>query len=481
MTAPQTGMNGLVGLADSPRPCLIIWRSWAAVSDLPTCKRGNGRRDASPALVAVTCEHANWTKTCAPAATCGLTVDACWLEAAAIELGCFVSRPRKKPTIRPPSPKLTAIITINPEIASDPQSRLFTLADSPPMLGQAYATARPGSFRNNAQRRMPATRCVRVSITSRQRCGEADGRPGGSARVSARTARAERPTRPPQPARNAGSATAATSSLTDKIVGVGANKPACRLGRSHSQPERLHRALRDRASGMPFEWRWQWRWVDDRIAPVVERDPLWEELGAEAVSIAVDRVDRDRLPLLHRLAPAPAGLRATGRGSVCLSNVGRRRRRRLSGAGDEACDAVGMPAGSAARTWTSSARASAERCRCASVGEQLERRGDRRKPVDTRAALARALAGEIAKTRADSATAQAGPGTTITAPAPSVSGRQPKPSTSVGGDPPAEVATDQNRREGLARPAVRGAMSVAESRAELDLVHAGALDSARRA
>ena len=36
MTSPQTGMYGFVGLADSPRPWLMMCRSCAGVSCFPT-------------------------------------------------------------------------------------------------------------------------------------------------------------------------------------------------------------------------------------------------------------------------------------------------------------------------------------------------------------------------------------------------------------------------------------------------------------
>src|SRR2546427_3310395 len=45
--------------------------------------------------------------------------------------------------------------------------------------------------------------------------------------------------------------------------------------------------------------------IDDRIAPLVEGDPLGEELRAKSVRLACDRVDAK--PLAHRSPPLPAG------------------------------------------------------------------------------------------------------------------------------------------------------------------------------
>ncbi len=54
MTSPHTGMYGLVGFADSPRPWSMMCFNCATVSDLPTVvSAGNVGRDAAAALLAV--------------------------------------------------------------------------------------------------------------------------------------------------------------------------------------------------------------------------------------------------------------------------------------------------------------------------------------------------------------------------------------------------------------------------------------------
>ena len=51
------------------------------------------------------------------------------------------------------------------------------------------------------------------------------------------------------------------------------------------------RALRDRPAGMRFEAGRQRVPVDNRVAPVVEANPLGKQLGTDAVAVAGDRVD----------------------------------------------------------------------------------------------------------------------------------------------------------------------------------------------
>ena len=70
ITGPQTGMKGRFGFFDSPRPCVMIVVSALTVSDLPTTFSAgtNGETPPRPRLP-WQAEHANCTKSCAPAAT----------------------------------------------------------------------------------------------------------------------------------------------------------------------------------------------------------------------------------------------------------------------------------------------------------------------------------------------------------------------------------------------------------------------------
>src|SRR4249920_241814 len=74
MTPCQIGMNGFVGLLETPAPCSMIDVSWSTVR--------LGARFWSAGTLGETppsprspwhCAQANWTKACAPNATCGST------------------------------------------------------------------------------------------------------------------------------------------------------------------------------------------------------------------------------------------------------------------------------------------------------------------------------------------------------------------------------------------------------------------------
>ena len=72
--APQTGMYGCVGFADSPSPWLMMCVSWADRELWPTVFSAGTAGETPPRP----CRpwhwaQANWTKSCAPAATCGDT------------------------------------------------------------------------------------------------------------------------------------------------------------------------------------------------------------------------------------------------------------------------------------------------------------------------------------------------------------------------------------------------------------------------
>jgi hypothetical protein len=59
------------------------------------------------------------------------------------------------------------------------------------------------------------------------------------------------------------------------------------------EQQRERRASVGRATGVLDQLRWELRIVEDRIAPFVETDPFWEQLGAQSVRDTIDRVDAD--------------------------------------------------------------------------------------------------------------------------------------------------------------------------------------------
>jgi hypothetical protein len=64
-----------------------------------------------------------------------------------------------------------------------------------------------------------------------------------------------------------------------------------RCGRRALEGERERRARCDGAARQGLEVVWNVGIVDDRVAPVVEPDELGQELGAETVPFAGNRVD----------------------------------------------------------------------------------------------------------------------------------------------------------------------------------------------
>src|SRR3954470_24117111 len=74
MTPCQIGMNGRVGLSETPAPCSIVDVSWATVRlGARLCNAGTyGEMPPAPRSP-WHCAQANWTKACAPTATCGDT------------------------------------------------------------------------------------------------------------------------------------------------------------------------------------------------------------------------------------------------------------------------------------------------------------------------------------------------------------------------------------------------------------------------
>jgi hypothetical protein len=77
---------------------------------------------------------------------------------------------------------------------------------------------------------------------------------------------------------------------------------------------------------MGYELGRQWPLVEDRVAPLVECDPLWQKLGAHAVGLTGDRVQAyslahprhglvERSRIAHELTPGVAIGRLVGSGS----------------------------------------------------------------------------------------------------------------------------------------------------------------------
>src|SRR6266568_7084270 len=72
ITSPQTGMYGFVGFFDSPRPWSMMNLSRTGVTALATFVSDGTTGETPPRPWSPWhCAHANWEKSCAPAATCG--------------------------------------------------------------------------------------------------------------------------------------------------------------------------------------------------------------------------------------------------------------------------------------------------------------------------------------------------------------------------------------------------------------------------
>ena len=115
MTAPQTGMYGLVGFCDSPSPWLMIERSLAAVSDPAPVSAGTSGETPPRPCIPWHWTQPNWTNRCAPDAIVGSTVSTATLVVSPF-LACLESRPRKKPknpaaNTRPSTSRITTPVT----------------------------------------------------------------------------------------------------------------------------------------------------------------------------------------------------------------------------------------------------------------------------------------------------------------------------------------------------------------------------------
>src|SRR6476620_6323546 len=74
ITSPHTGMYGRVGSFDSPRPWLMIERRLSAVSVRPALVSAGTYGETPPRPCSPWhWAQPNWTKSCAPGATCGFT------------------------------------------------------------------------------------------------------------------------------------------------------------------------------------------------------------------------------------------------------------------------------------------------------------------------------------------------------------------------------------------------------------------------
>src|SRR3954470_3427025 len=71
MTPCQIGMNGRVGLLETPAPCSTVDVSWATVSPgARLCSAGTYGDTPPTPRSPWHCAQAYWTKACAPTATC---------------------------------------------------------------------------------------------------------------------------------------------------------------------------------------------------------------------------------------------------------------------------------------------------------------------------------------------------------------------------------------------------------------------------
>ena len=71
MTPCQIGMNGRVGLLETPAPCSMVDVSWATVSPgARLCSAGTYGETPPAPRSPWHCAQANWTKAWAPTATC---------------------------------------------------------------------------------------------------------------------------------------------------------------------------------------------------------------------------------------------------------------------------------------------------------------------------------------------------------------------------------------------------------------------------
>ena len=227
--------------------------------------------------------------------------------------------------------------------------------------------------------------------------------------------------------------------------------------------------------------------VDDRIAPVVELDALGQQLGAQAVRLAGDRVDAQ--PLAHAAIASGAGSREHAAAARSASHGPWRAWSRSSAANTRSALASSRTAPSgwrqAPRPWTSpaqrSSRSRAPPAGRSPVGHALQRR--------RRSRAARWRTGRTARrtcdashdmTRVSSATprhAEAGSATTTPAPTAAPCGRSSRSSSARPSARRRAATRRSSRRPAPTRP--RAARSPPSASASPSSVPPGDLDDAR--
>ena len=274
---------------------------------------------------------------------------------------------------------------------------------------------------------------------------------------------------------------------------------------SRAEPEGQHRADGDGAAGVVEERVRDAAVADDRVAPVVEVDQLGEQLGAHPVAVAGDPVDLE-LDVRHSpvgspwlVDPIPRSRRRAGRHQATL---------RPSASSPPLCPKLHWrwrwwSFHSASKTWSeleqladgavgmAARAATGDLLRPAleprevvplglAGGDSRGRVGDRPEAEDARAALGGALAGhpvqdpggrpdaaDAVAEECDDAAAERGAGV---AQRDRVERQAPR---SLGADPAAEVAAEQDRLAVVgARAGARGPCQLRDRRADLDLVDA---------
>src|SRR5579859_4724993 len=76
-------------------------------------------------------------------------------------------------------------------------------------------------------------------------------------------------------------------------------KVSAALALERLQPQRQQRAGGHRPAGVRQQVPGDGAWFDDRVAPVVEADPLRQQFGAEAAAVTPGAVDPELQPLAH--------------------------------------------------------------------------------------------------------------------------------------------------------------------------------------
>ena len=247
-----------------------------------------------------------------------------------------------------------------PPTGGRPTSTVYVSPATPAPRRRASAVR--GAVRRCSSRRATASRCAGIDAAQRrerrtargvrlrarrglpERSASSSARGGTSAGGSCELAGRQRGPRP-----NPDRRPAAGQRQRDLVLVEQQRQRRARVDRAPSEPEQVGRHL-----GL----------VEDRIAPVVEADQLGQQLGAQAVRLARDRVDAQprrscrnprpaALPSSASRPPGPHGAvaqRQPGRPRVATPSAVRARSRRSNTAQralDEPGGAVGVVAGAA--------------------------------------------------------------------------------------------------------------------------------------